>query len=123
MWLFSKIGFFSAVACQNKDKTPDFSRICVRARVRQHLENLVKLYDHNYEILETPDRDYRYRIITTAKEWEGLVSVITSRIDYTNFKDSVATTGDISYETSLHNVWDVMYGLQNQALMDKKRDL
>lgn len=103
MWVFSKVGFYSAV------RTRDGKGIVVRARLREHLVALVELLDRKPRIAMTTDSDYRYRIVVDDVEWAGTVSQLALDIDYDNFKESVPQG---PYEQALHAVWQTMHRLQ-----------
>jgi hypothetical protein len=112
VWVFSKIGFFSAVAAIKKGR-PDPSRVCVRARVRRHLVNLCERFGLDRSIIGSSDRsDYRYRILVPARLWAAMTWTLAGEIEYTNFKDAVLQAGDAAYEEALHRVWSAMYGVQ-----------
>src|SRR5665213_1112104 len=90
MWLFAKYGFFSAV-CAAKSKTGggiDPSRIMVRARLKQHLENLKARFAtlKSAKILTDAGTDYRYRFIVPKEVWTDVVTELANEIDYCNFK-------------------------------------
>jgi hypothetical protein len=112
VWVFSKIGFYSAVAAIKKGR-PDQSRVCVRARVRRHLVNLCERFGLDCSLISSSDRsDYPYRILIPARLWAAMAYYLAAEIDYTNFKDAVLQTGDAAYENALHRVWSVMCDVQ-----------
>lgn len=116
MWLFSKIGFFSAVQHWDND-----AFLVVRARDAKHLVALVKELRKNkhvqVEIIESPDADYPVRIIvakTVFATW--LADHAEEEIDYPNFKNVLdvaareATNDQGSarrYATALHAIWRI----------------
>jgi len=81
MWLCFNDGFLSVVADKH-----DPSRLLVRARRRQDLLNAV---GKETEIVETPDRDYRWRTFIGREDFTAIVGGRIDKIDYTNFKNSV----------------------------------
>lgn len=87
MWIFAKTGFVSIV----QDYNSDGSKLLVRARVREDLENflLVTATTSLLEILETPESDYRYRVSMPKYEARNIVEILVAQIDYTNFKNKV----------------------------------
>ena len=122
MWIFTKHGFFSAVCARKgngKHGEPvDPDRMMVRARVRAHLEALKQRFPDllgDCEIHDFQGTDYAYRIFVAKSAWVQVVSGLTEETDYDNFKSEVARhkgkTG-AAYEHSLHEVWRVMYELQ-----------
>lgn len=121
--MFTTLGFFSAT-CARKSAGKgvlDPNMIHVRARVRQHLENLKKflpdLLGHR-EILEHSGTDYRYRLILPKNDWRAAVAAMSDATDYGNFKnachDNAAAVGD-GYVHALHKVWSTMFALQQSA--------
>ena len=89
----------------------------VRARVREHLEALQKRFSElgDAELIETPNADYRYRIIVDKAAWAGAVRRMILELDYTNFKnaaDSRQGRRGTAYIHALHRVWEIMYELQ-----------
>jgi|TARA_Y100000758_G_scaffold264491_1_gene203829 hypothetical protein len=122
MWLFTQYGFFSAVCAREGDGSytnrVDPTRIMVRARLKNHLENLKRRFTESIgdvEIVETPDTDYRYRIFIDKSKWTHVLASLGGELDYDNFKSKVAGNLDdvgSEYENSLHDVWGVMHSLQ-----------
>jgi hypothetical protein len=52
------------------------------------------------------------------RAWSHLVKALVDDIDYDNFKSEVARyqgRSGAAYERSLHQVWSVMFELQNDA--------
>ncbi len=82
MWLCLNDGFLSVVA--DKD---DPTRLLVRARRKQDLLNVC---GKDVEVLENAGSDYRWRTFADRKAFSVLVAARIDRIDYTNFKNSVA---------------------------------
>lgn len=125
MWLFTKLGFFSAVCARqgrgSHDEPIDRDRIMVRARVREHLEALRQRFAQrmaNCEIHESPKADYAFRVFLPKSDWPWILSELANDIDYDNFKSAVAEHqgGDGQpYEKSLHEVWSVMHRLQTET--------
>jgi hypothetical protein len=118
MWLFTQYGFFSVVCARDltgKTKGIDPATLMVRARSRQHLTALQTRFAElqSYGITETTDTDYRYRIVVPKAVWSRVVNDLTAEIDYGNFKSRThEKTGDKHYVEALHDVWEVMYRLQ-----------
>jgi hypothetical protein len=109
MWMFTKIGFFSAV--QSKD---DENTIVVRARLEQDIERLADFLGEcqipQPKVIKTPHRDYLYRVMVKREDWKKAVARLADEIDYTNFKNEVhdGTHRDAAYS----RVWSVMYAIQ-----------
>jgi hypothetical protein len=123
MWLFTQYGFFSAVCAREGDGSHtnrvDPTRIMVRARLKDHLENLKRRFKDaigDVEIVETPGTDYRYRVFVDKSKWTHVLESIGDEIDYDNFKSQVARhqgSSGATYAHSLHDVWSIMNRLQN----------
>jgi len=104
MWMFTRIGFFSAVI---DPKNPD--TLMVRARVRKDLERLRELLPSNPKVLEWEHRDYPYRVIVPKTEFAEAVFELTDGIDYPNFKDHVKKVDGPSRSSLYSKVWGVMF--------------
>ncbi len=114
MWVFTKVGFFSAT------EIPD-GRIQVRARVRRDLEKLKKTYLPTMgKIKATPRNDYPYRAFVTKDEWAGALWEIGRDIDYNNFKDEIFYTDGIARELVYHKVWAALLALETPITKGKK---
>lgn len=122
MWVFTKYGFFSAV-CARKgngqyEQPVDPDRIMVRARLHSHLDALLKRFPERLDgigIQTFPGTDYAFRIFVAKPAWSDVLAALAAETDYDNFKASVALhqgKDGKAYEKSLHDVWEVMYGLQ-----------
>lgn len=117
MWMFSKIGFFSAVAAMKNNKT-DPSRVVVRARSVDHLKALKKEFPAIGKMkIETEGRhpsgfprDYPARIVMPKDVWSDIVGVLAEEIDYTNFKNSI---DEDKYHDAMMRVWSVMRDYQD----------
>ena len=89
MWIFCKLGFFSAVQHRNKPST-----LLVRGRFRGDLERLLNSLPPEDRamcspVMETPGADYLYRMEMLKHVFAKAVEAIAGEIDYPNFKDSV----------------------------------
>jgi len=120
MWVFTRYGFYSVVCARSQDGArADTTSLMVRARARNHLTTLQgrfrELADHS--IRETPDTDYRYRIIVPKARWKEVVAQMVEELSYGNFKDEAARSlgfGERDYIHALHDVWNRLYDLQRQ---------
>lgn len=122
MWIFTKYGFYSAVCSRQGDgslgKEVDANRIMVRCRLRQHMESLKERFPDllaNCEIKEFSGADYAFRIFVDKQVWSQVLFRLNDEVDYDNFKSEVARfqgRDGTAYEDSLHEVWSVMYSLQ-----------
>jgi hypothetical protein len=112
MWIFTNIGYFSAV--KTKDRT---GNIQVRARAAVDLDNLRSMYCPDLgPTIDTDHSDYRFRAICTPEQWTEAVAKIAAAIDYSNFKDSVTRSTAPGQGHKRHDlymrVWSVMCDLQ-----------
>ena len=91
----------------------------VRARVRAHLEALKNRFPDllgRCEVREFAGTDYAFRIFIAKSVWSQVLRGLAEETDYDNFKSEVARyqgEAGAAYERSLHDVWAVMYKLQN----------
>ncbi len=127
MWFFTKHGFYSVVRkietqCSvtqalERAGTPRAHCYHIRARLKKHLEALKQLADIRAPITRTESNDYRYRMVVSPWTWArvGPILVSCAEIDYSNFKSEVARRARDAYETALHRVWSIMFGVQEAA--------
>lgn len=116
MWIFTQIGFFSAVRADpaRVDGLPkDRPYVMVRARVEEDLVNLQGLWSELYEgeapeILRWKGRDYPARVILAQEEWVQLAAALAEDIDYPNFKSRVTETQGWARHDLYSRVWGVM---------------
>ena len=120
MWMFTTIGFFSAV--RDRDQ-PEW--MSVRARVKADAENLIKvaqpildaMHGEGAEVLKVTElkgRDYPYRVYLTPDEWALVAAKLTTDIEYTNFKDEVKKTQGKERASLYMGVWSAMYGAEGE---------
>jgi hypothetical protein len=121
MWVFTKYGFFSVVCARTGDggkgSEVDYTRVQVRARVKEHLLELMRRFNIELEILETPAADYRFRIVMAKSDWSSIAAKVVAEVDYVNFKSEAGRRESVLgmlYEEALHEVWSVMHGLQER---------
>lgn len=81
MWVYTKNGFFSAVAHRDR---PGY--MLVRARFAGDLERLCAAHGVEAEVRETPKADYRFRAEVPVAEWARMVAEEAEAVDYHNFK-------------------------------------
>jgi len=98
VWICLSDGFISVVMDKNNT-----DRLLVRARRRIDLENVV---GSDAEIMETPERDYRWRSYVDRAALKAIVNARIDRMDYTNFENSVG-------DADLHGLYVEMWGLHN----------
>lgn len=108
MWLFTTMGFFSATRSAVE---PD--KFQIRARVRNDLVCLMDTLGFFETILETPEADYRYRIIVDPETFGQICAALPDQVTYTNFKGAMAQFPEQKAKLpALHDVWAVMQRLQ-----------
>jgi len=123
MWLFTSYGMYSAVCARQgtgkKGEPIDTERMMVRARDRDHLENLKLLFPdelQDVEIVESKYNDYRFRLFVDKKVWALLVATLVMCEDYDNFKGSIDRTLPKEqagpYHGTCTRVWGVLYDHQ-----------
>ncbi|HEV2134254.1 MAG TPA: hypothetical protein VGR47_08315 [Terracidiphilus sp.] len=117
MWIFSIYGFYSIACATNTDGTLDPAVVMVRARCKDHLQNLQKRCPElaSSKILSPPNRDYGYRLIIPKAIWVAALQEMAEEQTWGNFKNEVAQRmgGDgADYTDALHDVWRTMYRLQ-----------
>ena len=118
MWVFTRFGFYS-IACADKPGTKEIDpdTVMVRARVRKHLTNLQHRFQSlaDTKILTLPGRDYGFRLILPKPVWVEVLKELAEEQRWSNFKSeatkNLAQAGAY-YTRALHEVWEVMYGLQ-----------
>lgn len=111
MWIFTNRGFVSIVAPIG---TPE-DVLVVRGRFAGDLEALFP----GFQAHETPDRDYRFRILVPRDQVATWLAEQARQLAYTNFKDSVRENW--RHDCYL-DVWTVMNRWQH-ARIPKPRTL
>jgi hypothetical protein len=107
-----------AIACASKsDGSLDNQSVTVGARCIAHLRSLQKRFPALAvgDILELPNRDYRYRLIIPKASWTAIIGELAQEQEWSNFKNEAAKYQGKSgrgYVAALHDVWGVMYQLQ-----------
>lgn len=109
MWICSTDGYFSIV-CGRKGKKHNGpinqDVLIVRARMKQHLENLRNRLEGLPKVKTTPDRDYPYRIVVSRNIGLKIVLTLFESLTYPNFKDAVKNRHGLGpYESFLYDVW------------------
>ena len=103
-------GFFSIVQKPEDVKT---GTLTIRARVGSDIDALRADY---LPVLgptqESIDSDYRYRARAPKASVITAMANITEDIDYSNFKNAVASQQGPIRAKLYGKVWDVLYGLQ-----------
>lgn len=121
MWLFTRYGFFSVACPRNKDGSVGTEKVMVRARMREHLENLRERFPETAlsraEIRVDAGTDYMYRLFVEKSEWASVVSQLAMEQTWPGFKSEAARferlkSGSTRYVDALHQVWWTMSKLQ-----------
>ncbi len=112
MWIFSKYGFFSVTQhAKRRDN------IQVRARTKTDLEALKLAFPplDRSPIIETPQADYRWRLIVQRWKWEIVGAHLVADIDYGNFKGKMATIPEqLDKLPMLHDIWNLHHRYQER---------
>jgi hypothetical protein len=98
MWIFQNNSFLSVV--EHKD---DPARVLVRSRIQGDIERAIP----GVTVHEDRQADYRYRTFVTREQFKAAMSAAIDRIQYPNFKDSVAKE-DHERKAAYLSVWQVM---------------
>jgi len=120
MWIFSDVGFFSAVEVDEREGAPwgcdaQGTRVMVRARSKEQLMTLLERYRRIEDavVYTSSYSDYPYRIVVDKIAWASVVQAMALRIDYQNFKSHVETEAPLveskaPYVQALHRIWALM---------------
>lgn len=111
MWIFFVGGFVSVVASDR----PGF--VAVRGRAREHV---IAFLDHEppgaptRHVVETPDRDYRFRAIVPVAAFAACLDAIAYEVpEVDNFKGACADAGaPRAWLGVLGKVWGLLYSFQ-----------
>jgi hypothetical protein len=107
VWLFTVDGLISVTRSRLEP-----SKVQVRARSRETIERVAdrvdQFMDGHPEVIETPEADYRYRIIIEPDEWKALAVKLADEVTYPNFKSEAARQHghDAPYVKALHRIWE-----------------
>ncbi len=117
MWLFTRYGFYSIACARRPDGEIDANTLMIRARRKSHLVSLQDCFPTiaGAEILTTPDRDYRCRILVAKSDWAAVMAALVEEQLWSNFKDETARyqgKEGVGYLHALHDVWRVMHRMQ-----------
>jgi hypothetical protein len=118
MWIFTRYGFYSVACASKPDGSLDKETVMVRGRSKDHLHNLRNRFTAiaATEIVTMADRDYHYRIILAKSVWAPILAQLAEEQEWSNFKSEAAayqSAEGTSYLSALHDVWGIMYRLQN----------
>lgn len=106
MWLFTKIGFFSAVQKTGTDE------LTIRARVYEDLERLREQYLPDLSpTIGHAGTDYPWRATVAHSKFAAALGRIALDVDYGNFKNEVAKSQGKDRAARYGKVWSVLYDL------------
>ncbi len=109
MWLFTTIGFFSAV------QKPGTDFITIRARVRNDLDTLREKYLPDLSpTIAKAGTDYPWRATIAHAKFAEALGKIALDIDYGNFKDAVAKRQGKSRAHRYGKVWSALYDMPEE---------
>lgn len=104
MWLFTTMGFISAVVDRN-----DSTRMFVRSRNVEHLRALFPGAEVIDSVEQGMPSDYRYRVHVARTEVRDVVTEYVMQTQASNFKAAAAAEGaDVAYLDALHDVWEAL---------------
>ena len=115
MWMMIPEGFVSVTLCPPEYQTASQPLMQVRGRRSTHIAGFMKRagLPNNYEILETPNNDYRFRVILKQEEFMYALQQIAQSVDYPNFKNAAhKATPDHMWGDALNEVWHIIGDLQ-----------
>jgi hypothetical protein len=113
MWIFTPFGFFSIV------QKPGDTKLTVRARVAEDLDNLRTRVPGLGETVAGAGTDYRYRAtVSPTNLGIGLAQIIRG-LDYSNFKTEVHRQQGPARAAAYGLVWGQLLDLGEMARPDK----
>jgi hypothetical protein len=121
VWVFTRYGFFSIACAQHQDGTIDSNTVMVRARLKEHLQNLKDRFPLSdlgkAQILNSVGTDYKYRIILPKDEWAKILADLATEQSWSNFKNETSRFARLekvtnAYVSALHKIWGIMFDLQ-----------
>ncbi len=111
MWLFTNIGFFSAV------QKPGTNNLTIRARVKADLDALRKKYLPELSpSIGHGGTDYPWRATVSHAEFAAALGKIVMDLDYPNFKNEVAARQGKSRASRYGKVWQALYDMPDDSL-------
>ena len=108
MWIFTEIGFVSAVCTERGSST-----IKVRSRDLESLQPLIA--QTGSDVIKTPNADYPYRIIISKDEFGVFLANSLELMEYTNFKSQVYATRGSDFAHALSSVWSTMHDVEDAS--------
>ena len=122
MWLFTKVGFFSAVEAAEPQPELGDDALSIRARVEGDLDKFRAAYAPKLgPTIQLPGRDYPYRAYITKEGFAEALCRAALDIDYGNFKSMVMKVFGIAREVLYAKVWSVMNDAETKIASYEKR--
>lgn len=124
MWVFTRYGFVSIACASKHDGSVDEAQVMVRARLREHLENLRERFPDSemakVPILSDAGTDYPFRVVIARVDWASILSELALEQTWSNFKNEASRFARLRksssrYVEALHEVWHVMLRLQHRS--------
>lgn len=107
MWLFTNIGFFSAV------QKPGTDFLTIRARVKGDLDALREKYLSELSpTISNVGTDYPWRATVSHAAFAVALDQIVLDIDYSNFKNEVAARQGKGRAHRYGKVWSALYDMR-----------
>ena len=124
MWLFTKVGFFSAV--EAAEPQPELGAagdvLSIRARIEGDLDKLRSAYAPKLgPTIMLPNRDYPYRAYITKEAFAEALCRASLDIDYGNFKSMIEQVFGLARELLYAKVWSVMNDAEAKLRSSKGR--
>ena len=107
MWIFLNNGYFSIVENSNNP-----TQLIVRARFKHDLEST---FGEHGEISETPEKNYRFRMILDRSVVSEILKQKIEEIDYGSFRNSINPSDQGRIE-AYSKVWKDTYYFQEKFL-------
>lgn len=107
MWLFTNIGFFSAV------QKPGTNYLTIRARVKGDLDALRDNYlPELSQTIGHAGTDYPWRATVPHAAFAAALGKIVIDLHYPNFKNEVAARQGKARSNRYHKVWSALYDME-----------
>ena len=89
----------------------------IRARCEKDIESLHRRYSAKCpsmrKLTSDENRDYRWRLSISKRDWVKLAAEIASEVDYPNFKSAVHDRPDQDNKSGPYlEIWSIMHALQ-----------
>lgn len=110
MWIFTSIGFFSAV------QKPGTNFLTIRARVKADLDQLREKYLPELSpSVGHVGSDYPWRATATHPQFAAALVKIACDVQYANFKDEVSKQQGKARALRYHKVWSALYDMEDEG--------